>query len=152
MKGVLVVRTVDMGFWNTLSLHYHCGPMHHLSLSRGRQAWRRWQMIGLLKTLQLASIIIFGLPQLSISIGSRPLRASVTAHSGPLPLPITQSLKSSSSQEGSRKMTFEPYWNITKFQEIREYGVRKRKIPILIYIHYIFIKKLLEFKAPTKGS
>lgn len=152
MKGVLVVRTVDMGFWITQSLHYHCGPMHHLSLSRGRQAWRRWQTIGLLKTLQLASIIIFSLPQLSISIGSRPLRAFVTAHSGPLPLSITQTVKSSSSQEGNIKMICDSYWNITRFQEIREYGERRRKVPILINIHYILIKKLLEFKVPTKGS
>lgn len=61
------------------------------------------------ETLQLASIIIFGLPQLSISIGSRPLRAFVTAHSGPLPLSITQTVKSSSSQEGNIKMICDPY-------------------------------------------
>lgn len=152
MKEVLV-RTLGMGFWNTQSLHYHCGSMHHLSLARGRQAWRRWQMmIGLVQTLQLASIIIFILSQLSISIGSPPLRDFGTIHSGPLPLPTTQTLKSSSSQEGSRKVICEPYWNITKIQEIKQYGKRKRKIPSF-NMHSLYTYQVAtRVQKPTKGS
>lgn len=120
MKEVLVVRTVGMGFWNTQSLHYRCGSMHHLSLSRGRQAWRRWQMIGLVKALQLASIIIFVLPQLSISIGSRPLRAFGTVHSVPLPCPSHRPWSLHILKRGVEKWFVSPIEISQKIQEIKK--------------------------------
>lgn len=139
MKEVLVVRTVGMGFWNTQSLHYHCGSMHHLSLARKRQAWRRWQMmIGLVQTLQLASIIIFILSQLSISIGSPPLRDFGTIHSGPLPLPTTQTFHL--LKMGVEKWFVSPIEISQKFKILSNMEKEKGKYPVSICIHYTLIK------------
>ena len=40
VKEVLVVRTVDEGFWRHEGFQYHCGSMHHLSLAGGKAGVR----------------------------------------------------------------------------------------------------------------